>query len=311
MEKELKKSCIEGVIYNTKFISFIFVVFIIGLLYITGPANAFITKLIIPSESRIATKGETINLNVIINPEDSDINDISYINFIFKGPLVLSREYHCSFYLNGTKKSSDETCKGISISISGVSPNSYGYSYDDYNCISYGYNNNCIMNYTIKIDTNKYYAGEYESQVEVITENNRFETEKEKIIINPEKLNDFQRCSVRAYDGNLYLLNKTFTNNKLSFYVSTDLMDNKIGGRGSLSGQKNRERFSYRFKIDQILENDENHALLYVSGDYRVGIKGKMKENALLYFDKIHNKISIAGERINIPTMYVSFRKDC
>jgi hypothetical protein len=315
MKREVIRKRVKEGLNNSKLIPIIIIISIIGFLFATSPAYALFSKLIVNDGSNIVTKGEIINLNTIVDLEENNINEIEYLNFIFKGPLIVPRDFQCSFYVNGTIKSNTENCKGIDIRL--IKGNSYspGYSYgypDNKNCFNgYGYDSNCLLNYSIKIDSSKYYSGEYEAKVVVVLKDKKIETNKEKIVINSEDISDFQRCSVRAYDGSLILLNKTYTNNKLSFYVSTDLDSNKVKGKGSLYGQKGRERFSYRFDIIDVLENNENSAVLYISGDYKVGPKGKNNEKAILYFDKINNKITLAGETLYIKTLYINFRKDC
>lgn len=305
----MKNKKVENIFLNSKFISGIIVFIVIGLLYVTGPANAFFSKLIIADEYKTVSKGEIIKLNAIINPENDNIKDISYLKFIIKGPSIIEREVECNFYLNGTIIKSSDSCKGINISL--IRGNSDYYGYNQCTVYGYGYYSNCILNYSIDIDSNKYFAGQYQTKVLIYTKTNSYESNKEKIIININNRNDFKRCSVRAYDGSLSLLNKNFTNNKLSFYITTDLENNIINGGGSISGQKGRERFSYKFDIIDVIENDNAHAVLHILGKYRIGAKGGDHENAIIYFDKINNKISLIGERIYIKTMYITFRKDC
>jgi hypothetical protein len=309
MEKELINKKEGKIFFNSKVISLFIIVLIVFILYIAGPANAFFSKLIVPNEYKIVSKGETIRLNAVINPEEDNINDVTFLKFTLRGPSVAQRNYECNFYLNGTIVISSDTCKGINISLTPANLDYYGYN--KCSVYGYGYETNCLLNYSIEIDSGKYFAGEYDSILKIFTRTSMHETNSEKIIITINNRNDFKRCSVRAYDGSLILVNKNFTNNKLSFYITTDLENDLIRGGGSITGQKGRERFSYKFDIADVIENDKNHAVLYISGKYRIGIKGGEKENAILYFDKINNKISMVGEKIYIKTMYITFRKDC
>lgn len=314
MIKDVTKSRVK-IIFNSKFISVFIVLFILGALLVSGPAGAFLIG--IKASDKIVEKGKQVSFNITIDTQEGEKpKDIDYLTFRLKGPSVFPIEYNCKFYLNGTKEDNDG-CKGINVNLISIDPlygynndcSLYGYGYNN----GYGYDSRCKLSYIITLDTTNYEAGEYENSFIIVSKENEFKQDGEniKIILPPDNNITMKRCSIRAFDGSLGLINKNFTNNKLSFFITINKNNGEVKGQGSLTGQKNRDRFSYRFKIIDILENDNSHAIILVSGKYKVGKGEKIDENALLYFDKILNRISVRGEQINIKTMIINFREDC
>ncbi|MBR9703886.1 hypothetical protein GOV12_00615 [Candidatus Pacearchaeota archaeon] len=305
MKKRVEK------LFNNKFVLSVFVIFILGVIIISGPANAFIGEIIIPFESKEVIKGDVIKLNTEIGLEDGDfLDDVILLSFNLRGPEPISRKHRCDFFVNGTIKNVGDNCKGINVELMNSS-DVFGYSYSYASCVLSGYSNDCKINYSILIDSNEYFSGEYETEFIINTKGKRIFTSGENIKIIADNLKDFKRCSVRALDGSLTLNNKNFSNNKLSFYISTNLDRDRVRGRGSISGQKDRERFSFRFNVVDVLENDLNHSLLLVSGKLRIGRDNNKEENAIIFIDKLTDNINIEGESLKIDTMYINFRKDC
>ena len=59
-----------------------------------------------------------------------------------------------------------------------------------------------------------------------------------------------------------------------------------------------------------MLENDSKHAVIAVEGDYKLG-REKGTEDAVIYFDKINNKVEVIGNNILAENMNINFRKKC
>ena len=274
--------------FNSKIIAIIITVGIVAILFYNGPANAIKLGLEIPQ--KIIAIGSNINILSTVQVESGELLQIDYLE------LKLNSSNHnnidCKFLPNGTAISG---CKDITIKKMDVNDSSkfgYGYGYmfnenlGDGNRVSnnlgygaaanhlgysYGYGfGTGILEYNITIDSDDLSLGNYSTELSVIIGDKTFNFKGDNITVSkklpPVKFNN--RCSIRAFDGTFNVDNKDFSNNRLKFYISTrDL--NKITGTGSLSGQKDRDRFSYRFKIDNVIENNETNLVLEVSGIYK------------------------------------------
>ena len=192
----------------------------------------------------------------------------------------------------------------------------YGYRYTDSLGYGYGYGYMAgLLKYNITIDSDDLKLGNYSTQLSVIIGDKTFKFDGEKITITKKSVvaPPNNRCSIRAFDGNFTVDNTDFSNNRLKFYISKR-DKNTIKGTGSLSGQKDRDRFSYRFKIINVIENNDSNLVLNVSGSYRIGrdgIEKNIPEQAVLNFDRINNKISVSGDKIMIKTMSIKFIEGC
>lgn len=275
---------------STKIIAGVFVLGIISALMLSGPAEAFLLSITIPDNSVI--KGDTITINANIETEESERpSDINYLIIKLTGPQEIS----CKFLANATAVSG---CDGIKI-IKVPSEDS-GY------CKSYGYGTGCKLQYKITLESELYAAGTYETFL-IINSNEKDSTKQgEDVIIN----NPINRvCSVRADDGSLKVGNMEFAKNKINFYMP---LNKAIRGEGYLTGQRNRDRFMYKFSMGRILVDNDKMIKVKVSGKYRIGNSGQsLSENAILTFDRIQNVTSLVGDKINITNMRVSFRQWC
>lgn len=293
---------------NSKIISILITIVIISALFLTGPANAVIPSLEIPIKQ--VFQGTNLDIMPMIQIESFEIADIDFIEFkLIKNDMTIA----CKFLPNGTKISG---CEGISIDLLDIEAQSnygygYGLKYKPSEVYGYGYGYTAgFLKYSLSLATENLEIGKYKTEIIVNIGETMFKQKGEDIIIKKTlRLNT--RCSIRAFDGTFIVDSKDFSNNKLRFYISHK--DN-AGGDGSLSGQKGRDRFSYRFKIDKIIANNESNLVISVTGTYRIGrdgIEKNIPETAILNFDRINNKISIFGDKIKIKSMQINFIEGC
>ncbi len=291
---------------NLKITSAIITIAVVIVLFLTGPANAVRLQLNILDKEVV--RGTNINIMSAIEIESSELVDADYIELKLTGPTNIE----CKFLPNATIISE---CNGININILNLDEFGYGYGlmYKPQERYGYGYGfKPGFLKYNITLKTNSLKLGVYKTELLLVVGERTFNLQGDKINIkSPLKKLD-NRCSIRAFDGTFNVDSKDFSNNRIKFYISSK--NNEIKGDGSLSGQKGRERFSYRFKIDEVIENNESNLIFSVFGVYRVGRNGNEKnipENAILNFDRINNKISVIGNKIKIKTMMMNFIEGC
>jgi hypothetical protein len=300
--------------FNSKIVAISITIAIVVIIFYSGPANAIKLGMEIPQ--KIISIGKSINIISTIQIESGELLQIDYLELKLNGPH--NKNIDCKFLSNGTIISGceDITIKPISLNDSSKFGYSYGYRYADSLGYGYGYGYGIgILKYNITIDSDDLSVGNYSTELLVIVGDKTFKFLGDNIKIAkkviPTRLDN--RCSIRAFDGTFNVDNKDFSNNRLKFYISTRDI-NKITGTGSLSGQKGRDRFSYRFKIDKVVENNQTNLVLQVSGVYRIGRDGVLKniqETAVLNFDKINNKIIVRGNKVNIKSMTINFIEGC
>ena len=303
---------------NSKIIASIITISIVTILFFTGSAEAIKLKIDIPQKNIL--KGSMLNIMPSIEIESFELGQIDYIILKLHGPN--NNDILCKFFPNGTMNSSDYGCKDIKIEKIILSQNSsifgYGYGYRYSDSLGYGYGYGYMpgfLKYNITIDTDNLKFGNYSTELLVIIGDKTFNFNGDIITISkkPPITIPNNRCSIRAFDGSFNVDNKDFSNNRLKFYISPR-DKNTITGSGSLSGQKDRDRFSYRFKIINVIENNKTNLVLNVSGTYRIGrdgIEKNIPETAVLNFDRINNKTSVYGEKIKIKSMAINFIEGC
>ncbi len=117
-------------------------------------------------------------------------------------------------------------------------------------------------------------------------------------------MNDFapeDSCSVRAKGGNATVNGINFgSNNKLNFYSITSIEQ----GQGEFSSQLGRKFFSFKFKVNQTIENSNKMLELEIYNT-------KTKEKMILEFDKIENLIKILDNKFSVESMNINFLKGC
>ncbi len=305
LRKEMK------IIINSKIIVLFVTISLLLLIFFSGEANAIILHLNIPE--KIVTRGTLLNIMPEIQVEPSEIVNIDSIELKIYNK---DESINCKFFPNATIISG---CKDITIEpiITGnesMFGYGYGYTYRAESNYGYGYGyEQGLLKYKISINTGKLEIGKYNTEFTINVGEKNFNIKGDEISITnnlrPPKLKN--RCSIRAFDGTFSVDETDFSNNRIKFYITKR---DTVGGKGSLSGQKGRERFSYRFNMDKIIENNESNLITAVSGIYRIGRDGVAKnipENATVNFDRINNRVTITGDKIKIKTMLVNFIEGC
>lgn len=142
------------------------------------------------------------------------------------------------------------------------------------------------------------------SQIIGILFNHNFEIQEKTQEIVADK------CSLRAEKGNLEVNSEDFGgNNKLSFNVN--YLKN---GEGSLTAQKDRDRFSLSFEVKEILETNSEKLIFRAGGKGRLNGEEFSSDNVIVTFDKINNIVNVAGEgnlSFNAEGMQVTFTEGC
>lgn len=290
---------------KSKIIAILVTIGVIGVLFLTGPAQAIILSIEIPKTDIV--KGSLINIMPSIEIQDSEIVDINYLSL----QLIGQQEINCIFFINGSAISG---CEGIKIEPIESADFGYGYGYL-INDFGYGYGYGFMkgfLKYNITIESKQLNVGRYQPIFSVFSDGEKILEKKGDVIdIKTKIINRLEnRCSIRAFDGKLGANNKNFTNNRINFYISSR---DPMTGKGALSGQKNRERISYRFKVNKIIENNDLVLKVKVIGEFRIGNNPADKQSAesILVFDRLRNKISLNGGKINTKSMFINFIEGC
>ena len=262
---------------------------ILTTLILTGPAKAFTMDLI--ANNINVLQGELINFQAKVNIDPTEFLEIDYFVFDLNGPSNV----HCMFDPDGNPISG---CQGITIQkIKGPTNYSYGYGFTDGEFI-----------FNITIDTIYFKPGDYDPEFKIFT-GDRFHTQAGgKITINPLPILH-ERCSVRSELGNLIVENQDFGNNvEVNFYVPAGNANN---GEGSVAAQYGRNRFSYKFDIINVINNDLDELVVTAVGEYRIGRGANMPETSIIIFDKVNNLVEIQGPNVNLDNSNVWFREGC
>src|SRR3989344_790199 len=237
-------------------VSLVFTVMILTFLFVLGPAQAFILGLKISDKD--VNKGEKISFIASTEIEDEEFLEIDHFILQLDGP----EKRQCHFSTNGTIISG---CQGIIIQQISFIDVGYGYSFGKGN-----------LSYNITLDTSEYSVGVYKPTLFIVLNKQMIGKESENIIIRGG-ISRNRSCSVRGNAGNLFVENLNLDgNNKLSFYIPHINLKN---GEGSLTGQANRKRFTYDFKIADVLENTK--------------------------------KINLVGDAVNLNNMNATFVFEC
>ena len=121
---------------------------IIGILVISGPAQAF--TLAVDSNKDFVNSGENVTFNVSVKMNSNEEASINTITLTFDGP----DKQKCVFDVNGNKLSS---CPGI-VNITKISVSNGGYGYLP--GFGYGFRDKEVT-YKITLDTDEYSLGAY------------------------------------------------------------------------------------------------------------------------------------------------------
>ncbi len=273
---------------TVKIISGIVSILILIMLFMLGPAEAFLLSISFSESS--PTVGDMINIMLSAEVEEGEIIPIDSFIFELKG----KKDVICKFLPNGTVI---EGCEGIVVTHISSPPFEFGYGYNGFI--------EGILSYDLVLDTSIFPIGKYDTRFIAIIEAEEIEISGNKIMINaPVK----GVCSVRAENGLLKFNSKEFMNNRINFNVP---LKKAVNGQGFLMSRNGKERFLYKFNIDGILENNEQNMTLDTLGYYRINNDGRINSNATVRLDKLNKKVYVIDNNFNSSMMDVNFIKGC
>ena len=110
-----------------------------------------------------------------------------------------------------------------------------------------------------------------------------FEIQEKQEIVSDGK------CSLRANEGSLEINGINLGGSDLSFNL------NNAAGKGSLTAQKDRVRFSLDFKVQEILEINSEKLAFKASGSGSLNREKLSFDSIVVSFDKLNNKTDITG----------------
>jgi len=270
---------------RTKIVGGVITAVILGVLILSGPANAFVLSISVINPS--VYSGEQISFVISAETENNETG-IDYLNLGLIGDTV----YSCRFDVNGTIISG---CLGMSITKLN----------EDYE--SYGYGVLKSIGFRVDLNTSGYDSGKYKSIVSVVQGSSS--SERKGTIINIKQTRKgIVDCSIRGSGGTLEVEGIDLGNaNKINFYMP---LNNAANGKGYLTGQKGKERFSYNFEVLEVLSNNESETRILVSGEYRMGLSQEVSEEAVIILIKSGN-MSLISENIDLENMKITFKKGC
>ena len=280
----------------SKIASGLIVIFLVGLLLIAGPANAFVLDLNI--EKEVVNVGDIAKFIVSANIESGEIIPIEKFVFNINGPINNTCEFD-------PKTNVILGCDDIRIRQKSSASEHLGYGY------GYGYGfEEGVLSYELLLNTSSYKTGEYKINLGVMFNGTLLKTTSGNLFIgfDPEAI---AGCSVRADNGEIEIIaGEEFDSPRTKFSMKIPL-GNAIDGKGYLTAQAGRIRINYDFKRIMILHNDENFVSVLVTGELRKGAKDKSNERAVVYLYKKEKRIDISGETFNIQHMDINFMRKC
>ena len=141
--------------------------------------------------------------------------------------------------------------------------------------------------------------------IENILFNYEFEIKKMQEYVPDES------CSLRAEGGSLSIDEMDIARIDLSFSIP---LKNDGPGHGSLTAQKDRDRFSLSFEVTEILETNSEVLKFRASSKGRLNREEFNLDNVIITFDKINNKVEISSPDyagFEIKDMQVTFTERC
>jgi len=262
---------------------------VLGILLYAGPANAVIVGLSVLDNSIL--KGNSFSFTASVNIEQNENLEIDYIALDIAGPISTT----CLFLPDGTKITS---CTGITIEQIETTTYNYGYGFTEGN-----------LTYKITFNTGNYPVGTYNTKLIIFSGTNRIDQQGPELTIFSQG-DTLEKCSVRAKAGTLEVGAENFgTNNKLSFVIPA--MEAATKGSGSLTNQFGRTRFSYKFDVTSVPNNNNNNATIVVSGKYKINTGPEIDAVATIFFNKNTGEISIDSNDFSISELESSFRQGC
>lgn len=286
-----------------KLLSVILTVFILVMLIMVAPANAF--TLGIKIIDQFVQLGQKASLSVSANFAPNELVALNKLQVNLNGPENIS----CFFLPDGTKLSG---CDNLTIVRTSTSNISSQYGYDAGYGYGYGYNffGNGTLSFNITFNTQGHKAGVYTTEFIIYNGNNVVTKTGDSIFVIDS--NALRGCSIRAHKGTFELGNTTINNSNANLNLFIPLK-NAAGGTGELFVQAGKDRISYDFNVVGAIENNHNNALIVVSGTYKVGrVNVTHPEFSLISLDKKAKVINIAGKKITVSDMDVNLlTKSC
>ena len=264
---------------------------VIVLFVLAGPANAFILGLTI-SDSEIVV-GDEVSFIASAEIEDGEVIPINAFILDLSNGISIT----CTFLPDGTKISS---CNGISIQKISDANFSFGYGYNGYT--------KGILSYNITLNTTHIPAGLYSTKLIAIAGNDRYDFEGGDIRILGEAPR-FESCSVRADDGGLNV-GETFFNGRTKLNFNIPKSNAATKGKGTLTSQSG-DRFSYKFDVVKILENEDDIVKIQTQGSYKIGRGEDVETEAVITVDKSLNLINVDSEDFSAQDLLINFIKGC
>jgi hypothetical protein len=195
---------------------------ILGLLVLSGPAQAFIISLDITED--IIAKGGSISFIGEIDIETGENLPIENMELFLSGP----ENVNCLFYPNGTIISG---CKGLSIDYLGNASLEYGNGYGYY---GYGYNFGYgygymegKLTYNFTLNTTDYLFGNYSTKLTSYIDGNDFSKEGDDILIAESvNITDLPSLPGCAYETDNITLSANITGNIVNVTVEANISGN-------------------------------------------------------------------------------------
>lgn len=257
-------------------------------LMLAGPAEAVILGLSV-DDTNVA-KGELINFQASAEVEAGEFLEVDYFILKLIGPELVD----CRFDVNGTPISG---CTGLYITKISAPPYGYGYGFGQ-----------GLFKFNITLDTSYFRSGKYETYLQMWVGGMPYQKRGQDIHIRPGAgFDDMEGCSIRAEGGDLFAHQDGFGEGKINFHIP---LGNANNGKGSLTAQKGRQRFSYKFDVINVHENNEFYANITVKGECKVNGQ-KMQKTAYIYYNKTADTIGVSCSDLNIENMEITFKKRC
>ena len=260
---------------------------ILSILFLLGPAQAFIMDLVVSDNFPI--QGDILEFTATAEIESGEILNIEEFVLKITGPQSIE----CRFLPNGTIIGG---CTGIvSIELISFPPLLNGYGPGP-----------GTFEFLVSLDTAFYPVGLYHTFLSAIISGDPVEIEGDEFFISAISP---LGCSVRARKGVIDYNETLFEKNKLSFNMPNREAANSFG-KGSLTGQEDRIRFRYKFEITGVLRNNQTNMVLAINGDIRER-NNRTSESATLFLDKKNKKVTIKDNSFNATGMDVTFIRRC
>ena len=164
--------------------------------------------------------------------------------------------------------------------------------------------------YSIAINSSTLFVGKYSPALEIRGGNQSASVRGNDIRING-KVESLEGCSVRGKSGFVsgFVNNaRRLQTNKLNFFIPSK---NAAPGEGYLTSQQGRDRISYKFIVNKVLDNDKNKAMVFVKGLVRVNLGEWKQESSVIILDKKTGDIILRGNSISVESMFASFMNRC